>query len=94
MTFKQDLLLYLAAVRIILHRLVTRKKEPVHWLDMRVLCLGLDGAGKTSVLLRAADATATLEGVEPTNGFKVPRVCPVSRECPGSPGVFLPVPLQ
>jgi GTPase SAR1 family protein len=38
---------------------------------MRVLCLGLDGAGKTSVLLRAADATATLEGVEPTNGFKV-----------------------
>ena len=71
MTFKQAMLLYLAAVRIMLHRLVTRKKEPVKWLDMRVLCLGLDGAGKTSVLLRAADATATLEGVEPTNGFKV-----------------------
>ena len=71
MVFKQDILLYLAAVRIMLHRLVTRKKEPVEWLDMRVLCLGLDGAGKTSVLLRAADSTSTLEAVEPTNGFKV-----------------------
>lgn len=71
MTFKQDVLLYLAAARIMLHRLVTRKKEPIMWLDMRLLCLGLDGAGKTSLLRRAADATATPEGAEPTNGFKV-----------------------
>jgi GTPase SAR1 family protein len=35
-----------------------------------VLCLGLDGAGKTSVLQRAAENGA-FEPVDPTNGFNV-----------------------
>lgn len=71
MTFKQDVLLYFAAARIMLHRLIRKPPEPVVWNEARFLCIGLDGAGKTCLLRRAADATAIPEGVEPTNGFKV-----------------------
>ena len=42
----------------------------VVWYEARVLCLGLDGAGKTSVLQRAADRTASAP-VAPTTGFIV-----------------------
>jgi len=42
----------------------------VVWYEARVLCLGLDGAGKTSVLQRAGDRGSP-EPVEPTNGFNV-----------------------
>jgi len=40
------------------------------WYEARVLCLGLDGAGKTSVLQRAADRSDSAP-VAPTTGFIV-----------------------
>ena len=42
----------------------------VVWFEARVLCLGLDGAGKTSVLQRAADRSDSAP-VAPTTGFIV-----------------------
>ena len=42
----------------------------VLWYEARVLCLGLDGAGKTSVLQRAADRSDSAP-VAPTTGFIV-----------------------
>ena len=42
----------------------------VVWYEARVLCLGLDGAGKTSVLQRAADRSDSAP-VAPTTGFIV-----------------------
>ena len=42
----------------------------VVWYEARVLCLGLDGAGKTSVLQRAADRSDAVP-VTPTTGFNV-----------------------
>ena len=73
MTFRQDLLLYLAGARILLYKLLwaRRKPAPVEWRDARVLCLGLDGAGKSSLLRRAADASADLDSLKPTTGFNV-----------------------
>ena len=46
------------------------RARAVVWYEARVLCLGLDGAGKTSVLQRAADRTASAP-VAPTTGFIV-----------------------
>ena len=42
----------------------------VVWYEARVLCLGLDGAGKTSILQRAADRSDSAP-VAPTTGFIV-----------------------
>ena len=45
---------------------------PIDWRDARVLILGLDRAGKTSIVRRAGDAKATLdEQIAPTRGFSV-----------------------
>ena len=41
------------------------------WLQARLLCLGLDGSGKTSLLKRAADDSAEHSSSEPTRGFSV-----------------------
>ena len=62
-----------AAVRIICYKLKTAifgAPTPIVLLEVRVLCLGLDGAGKTSILARAASGEAP-GAVEPTSGFHV-----------------------
>tara|TARA_B110001452_G_scaffold176042_1_gene147620 strand:+ start:38 stop:640 length:603 start_codon:yes stop_codon:yes gene_type:complete len=46
-----------------------RLPKAVVWYEARVLCLGLDGAGKTSVLQRAD--RNSFDAVEPTTGFHV-----------------------
>ncbi len=43
----------------------------VEWREVRVLCLGLDGAGKTSLLGHARLGAADHEPAEPTTGFHV-----------------------
>jgi len=71
MTLKQDVLLFFAGARIMIHRFFRKAPEPVVWREAKFLCLGVDGAGKSALLRRAADASATLEGLESTNGFSV-----------------------
>ena len=76
-TAKQTALLYLAGVRILLHRLWkkvfgTREPPAIEWFDSRVLCVGLDGAGKSSLVRRVSDPSAALDpAIKPTNGFCV-----------------------
>jgi signal recognition particle receptor subunit beta len=77
LTTQQMLALAWAGARIMLHRFFkqvfgSREPPPIDWLQVRALCLGLDGAGKSSLARRAFDATATLdESMQPTNGFNV-----------------------
>ena len=76
-TRSQTLALYWAGVRIMIHRLWVKifgssEPPPIDWRDARVLILGLDRAGKTSIVRRAGDAKATLdEQIAPTRGFSV-----------------------
>ena len=79
--FGQNVLLAIAAIRILFNKLVVqkifRKPPPVNWLACKVLCLGLDGAGKTSLVRHACDAATTTAAatataaIEPTSGFDV-----------------------
>ena len=64
-------LMILTALKICLWKLFCgwRQPKPVVWYEARVLCLGLDGAGKTSVLRRAD--RDSFDTVEPTTGFHV-----------------------
>jgi GTPase SAR1 family protein len=75
MTLKQDFLLLIAGFRIALHKLLQRifggAPEVIDWTELKVLCLGLDGAGKTALVRVAVDASATFDGQEPTAGFNV-----------------------
>ena len=41
----------------------------VEWQEFRVLCLGLDGAGKTALVRRCAHAFSAIDDVQPTSGF-------------------------
>ena len=64
---------WVAAVRIICYKLKTAifgAPTPIVLLEVRVLCLGTTGAGKTSILARAASGEAP-GAVEPTSGFHV-----------------------
>lgn len=76
-TRKQDLLLAIAAVRIVVHRVWQRlighwfAPAPIEWRFHKALCLGLDGAGKSALLRRAQDETADVSGLAPTTGFNV-----------------------
>lgn len=76
----QTLALYLAGARIMLHRLFRRifgSSEPpaTEWVDVRILLVGLDGAGKSSLTRRAGDATAQLDAsIASTSGFAVKTV--------------------
>ena len=73
-SWTQTALLYLAGVRILLNKLLFswRTPAPIIWHSARVLCLGLEGAGKSSLIRRAADSTAALvDAIGPTTGFKV-----------------------
>ncbi|KAL1529811.1 hypothetical protein AB1Y20_000743 [Prymnesium parvum] len=67
--------LLLTALRIMCYKVFVgwRRPSPIQWLTFRVVCVGLDGAGKSSLLFSAADHTrsASLPSVSPTNGFKV-----------------------
>ena len=75
----QTALLYLAGVRILVHRLWVRvfgsaEPPPIAWREVRLLCLGLDGAGKSSLIKRAGDMSAAKgidSSITPTNGFGV-----------------------
>ena len=89
MTRKQDALLLLAGVRILLRRLwhrllFWRTKEPlIDWREAKVLCLGLDNAGKSSIVRRASDMSATSglpDDIMPTTGFNV-RTVTVPPDC-------------
>ena len=71
MTMYQTVLFYLAAARILLSRLLKRGPAPAVRREARALCIGLDGAGKTSLLKRASDASADLSSIVPTTGFNV-----------------------
>lgn len=68
-----SLLFYLTGARILLHRLFCgwRRAAPVQWRTARVMCVGLDGAGKSSLLRLATceGAAPALGGIEPTSGF-------------------------
>ena len=69
----EKILMAVAAIRIICYKLKTAifgAPTPIVLLEVRVLCLGLDGAGKTSILARAASGEAP-GAVEPTSGFHV-----------------------
>ena len=75
--WRATLALTYGALRILAHRLWVRyfgssAPEPIDWRERRILLLGLDKAGKTSLVRRACDATAVLEEkVPPTSGFAV-----------------------
>ena len=62
-------------LRIFLHRFLKRffpDPPPVQWFDTKVLLLGLDGAGKTSIVRRFLEPEKGLAAVaEPTSGFDV-----------------------
>ena len=76
-SYSQTLALYLGGLRILVHRLwvkVFGSSEPpsIAWRDRRILLVGLDGSGKSSLVRRAADSTAALDAqVAPTRGFAV-----------------------
>lgn len=77
----QNVLLGIAAVRILFNKFVVqrifKKPPPIDWLDCKALCLGLDGAGKTSLVRHqcevatTAAAVPTRAPVQPTSGFDV-----------------------
>lgn len=76
MTRYQDALLVLAGIRIMLSRLwqtlFSAPSEPVDWQESALLCLGLDGAGKSSLIRWAFDGTQADAGdAAPTAGFNV-----------------------
>jgi hypothetical protein len=73
MTWKQNVLLYIAGIRILINRLLFgwARPKPTEWRFAKALCLGLDGAGKSTLLHRAGDPSAALDGTAPTNGFNV-----------------------
>lgn len=76
----QTLALYVAGARIMLHRLIRRifgssEPPPTDWVDARILLVGLDGAGKSSLTRRAGDSTAQLDAsIASTSGFAVKTV--------------------
>lgn len=68
----------LGVARIFFFKLCCQwRSSMIEWRDVRFLCLGLDGAGKTSLMLRAArdaligDAPPSDEVAKPTTGFCV-----------------------
>ena len=78
LTRYQDALLVLAGIRIMLSRLwqtlFSAPSEPVEWQESALLCLGLDGAGKSSLIRWAFDGTQADAGdAAPTAGFNVRR---------------------
>ena len=76
-TTRQTLLLYWAGLRILMHRLMRRlfgssAPPPIEWRELRCLLVGLDGAGKSSLVRRAGDASADIDVELPrTSGFSV-----------------------
>jgi len=63
-------------LRRLWHRLLfwRQHESPVAWREAKVLCLGLDNAGKSSLLRRASDMSAApglSDDILPTTGFNV-----------------------
>ena len=75
MTRYQDALLVVAGVRIAFNKLVQKlfgAPEQIIWQESSLLCLGLDGAGKSSLIRLVFDGTKAADAtVEPTAGFNV-----------------------
>ena len=66
-----------AAVRILVYKHVWRRifaaPEPIDWREIKVLCVGLDGAGKSALVSALSTTPSTTEfgSTPPTRGFKV-----------------------